>query len=98
MKELWTALVNLQTPPSESGDTECFTNVIAWADDPEDYRATITFLFEQSSCYVLDIEDCKCICDCMDVSVELAEQIIRTRSHPEDCIFGTLHYYPSKPC
>jgi hypothetical protein len=31
------------------------------------------------------------------VIAELAEQIERAKLEPESCIFGTLHYYPSKP-
>jgi hypothetical protein len=37
MKELWTAQVHLLTPPAEFGDTKCFTNLVAWADDAEDF-------------------------------------------------------------
>jgi hypothetical protein len=28
---------------------------------------------------------------------ELAKQIEQAKSQPGECIFGTLHYYPSRP-
>ena len=97
VKELWTALVKLLTPPSESCDTECFTNVVAWANGPDDYRATISRLFEKSRCFVLDVEQCKLIADFEEIGEELPEQVERATIQPEGCIFGALHYYPSRP-
>ena len=97
MKVLWTALVELLTPPSESGDTMCFTNVVAWAESPDDYAASLATLFGKSDCSVLSIERCLLVDDGGTVSEELSEQIARAREHPDDCIFGELHYYPSKP-
>ena len=97
MKELWTALVELLTPPNETGNTKCYTNVVAWADDPKDYSDVISSLFEKSDCSVLEIEQCVRVSDCTDIPEELLEQIERAKTHPEDCIFGHLHYYPSKP-
>jgi hypothetical protein len=58
MKELWTALVEILTPPSESGDTKCCTDVVAWAENPDDYRNRIALLFEKSDCSVIGIEKC----------------------------------------
>ena len=99
MKELWTALVELLTPPSysDSGDTRCFTNVVAWAESPEDYIATVSRLFEKSDCIVLSVEKCVRVSDCDSIPEDLLRQIERAKAHPEDCIFGTLHYYSSPP-
>jgi hypothetical protein len=97
MKELWTAQVELLTPPSDVGDTKCFTNVVAWAEDPTDYSAAISRLFDESDCTVLSIEQCVRVADCTDIPNQLLAQIERARAHPEDCIFGALHYYPSRP-
>jgi hypothetical protein len=97
MKELWTGRVELLTPPTELGDTKCFTNVVAWANDPKDYSDVISHLFEKSDCSVLDVEQCVRVADCTDIPEDLQRQIERAKTHSEDCIFGTLYYYPSKP-
>jgi hypothetical protein len=99
MKELWTALVELLTPPSysDSGDTRCFTNVVAWAESPQEYTATVSALFEKSDCVVLSVEQCVRVSDCDDIPEDLLRQVERAKTHPKDCIFGTLHYYPSPP-
>jgi hypothetical protein len=97
MVELWTGRVHLLTPPSEVGDTKCYTNVVAWAQSSDDFVRAISSIFEKSSCYVLDVEDCERIDDCMNITEALEGQIERAKIQPEDCIFGTLHYYPSKP-
>jgi hypothetical protein len=31
------------------------------------------------------------------ITEELAEQIEHAKTQPGGCVFGTLHYYPSKP-
>jgi hypothetical protein len=97
MKELWTALVELLTPANETGNTKCYTNVVAWADDAEDFQKKVSRILEKESWFVLSFEDCTTVTRDDDVPEELAEQIETARTHPEDCIFGTLHYYPSKP-
>ncbi len=97
MKELWTASVELHTPPSETGDTKCFTNVVAWAEDREGYASAISSFFKKSNCFVLAIKQCIRITDCTDIPEELQGQIERAKAYPEDCVLGTLHYYPSKP-
>ena len=97
MKKMWTALVEILTPPNELGNTKAYTNVVAWAENEKEYRASISNLFEKSDCFVLEVEQCMRIADCTNLSKELSEQIERSKAHPEDCIFGTLHYYPSKP-
>jgi hypothetical protein len=37
--------VHLLTPPAEFGDTKCCTNVVAWAEDAEDFTATVSAFF-----------------------------------------------------
>jgi 2-oxo-4-hydroxy-4-carboxy--5-ureidoimidazoline (OHCU) decarboxylase len=97
MKELWTAQVHLLTPPAEFGDTKCCTNVVAWADDKDDFAATVAGIFERRSWTILSVHQCKRVADCEVVIEELAEQIERAKMEPDSFIFGTLHYYPSKP-
>lgn len=97
MKELWTAQVHLLTPPAEFGDTRCCTNVVAWAKDEESYLSTVKAIFERRNWTVLSVHQCKRVADCGPVIEEHAEQIERAKEQPGECIFGTLHYYPSKP-
>jgi hypothetical protein len=97
MKQLWTGLFELLTPPSESGDTGCFTNIVAWATDVGDFRAKVARILEKDSWFVVDVEKCVTVSEGQDVPDELAEQIETARTRPDDCIFGTLHYFPSKP-
>jgi hypothetical protein len=97
MKELWTSLVELLTPPSEGGDTKCFTNIVAMADDAEDFQTKVSRILEKDSWFVLSYEGCATVTRDDDVPEELAEQIEMASTRPEDCIFGTLHYFPSKP-
>ncbi|HEY1254539.1 MAG TPA: hypothetical protein VGF01_07140 [Terracidiphilus sp.] len=97
MKELWTAQVHLLTPPAEFGDTKCCTNVVAWAVDEEDFAANIAAIFERRCWTILSVHQCKRASDREGVIAELAEQIEEARNQPGACIFGTLHYYPSKP-
>lgn len=95
MKELWVALVELLTPPNKDGDTRCYTQVVAWAENPEDYKERITCLFKKSACSVLEVEQCARLAELDDLTEELERQAERARIQPEDCIFGTLNYYPS---
>ena len=97
MKELWTGLFELLTPPSESGNTGCFTNIVAWASDVEDFQANVSRILEKDSWFVVSVKDCVPIAKCQDVPDELAEQIETARTRPDDCVFGELHYFPSKP-
>ncbi len=97
MSDLWTGLVTLLTPPSQSGDTACFTNIVAWAKDPEDYKARISRLLEKNSYFVIGVGQCVRVPDCGDLSAELSDQIHIAVTQPHDCVFGTLHYYPSRP-
>jgi hypothetical protein len=96
MKELWTDRAELLTPPTEFGDTKCFANFVAWADDAEDFQRKVLRILEKDSWFVLSFEDCTTVARGDDVPEELAEQIETASTRPEDCIFGALHYYPSK--
>jgi len=57
MRELWTGRVELLTPPTEWGDTKCFTNVFAWADGPEDFATIIDRNLKSEGIAVLNIEE-----------------------------------------
>jgi hypothetical protein len=97
MKELWTGQFELLTPPSETGDTGCFTNIVAWANDAEDFQAKVSQILACDFWLVVSVENCLPINKCGNVPDVLAEQIETATTHPDDCIFGTLHYFPSKP-
>jgi hypothetical protein len=97
MKELWAAQIHILTPPAEFGDTKAFTNVVAWAENAEDFRAAVSSVFARRHWSILNMKDCKPAADCTAMIEELAEQIERAKQQPGGCIFGTLHYYPSKP-
>jgi len=97
MKELWTGLFELLTPPSESGDTGCYTNFVAWAADEEDFRSKVSGILEKYSWFVVSVENCMIVDKCGDVPDELADQIQTARTRPDDCVHGILHYFPSKP-
>jgi hypothetical protein len=97
MKELWTGQVHILTPPSESGDTKALTNVVAWAENSEDFSATISTILARRQWSILSMQQCKRAADCAITIEELSDQIEQARREPGSCIFGTLHYYPSKP-
>jgi hypothetical protein len=97
MKELWTAQVHLLTPPTEFGDTKCCTNVVAWAEDAEGFIATVSAIFARRHWTILNVQQCSRVSECAAMIAELAEQIEEAKMQPDSCIFGTLHYYPSKP-
>lgn len=96
MKELWTGHFELLTPPSESGDTGCFTNIVAWASDVEEFRSKVSRILEKDSWFVVDVENCVAVRQCEYIPEALAEQIETARTRPDDCDFGTLHYFPSR--
>jgi len=97
MKELWTAQVHLLTPPSAGGNTRCCTNVVAWAENQADYQLSLTDIFARRSWSILNIYKCRRASMCLPLDDELAEQFDKANEQPGSCIFGTLHYYPSKP-
>jgi hypothetical protein len=98
MKELWTAQVHILTPPSAGDNTRCCTNVVAWAESPTDYEIKLNSFFAHRHWSILSIRQCVRVANCIPTTDELLRQIERARSQQEGCIFGTLCYYPSKPC
>jgi hypothetical protein len=97
MKELWTARVHLLTPPAEFGDTKCCTNIVAWAENPEDFIVTTSAVLARRNWSIFSVQQCRRAADCTAMIEELAEQIELAKIEPGSCIFGTLQYYPSKP-
>jgi hypothetical protein len=97
MREMYTALVKLLTPPSEFGDTKCFTNVVAWAEDPDDYTATISRKLEIEGIFVLEVEQCHRVSDYEEIPEDMLRFIEWAKTHPENCIIGDREYYPSRP-
>jgi hypothetical protein len=95
MEELWTGRFELLTPPSESGDTGCFTNLVAGASDAEEFRSKVSQILERDSWFVVSVENCVPLSQFQDVPDALAGQIERATAHPDDRVFGTLHYFPS---
>ncbi len=96
MKELWTAQAHLLTPPAKSGDTKCFTYVVAWAEDAEDFAKTIATIFARRHWTVLEMHKIMRADECTLKTAELAEQIERAKVGPDTCIIGVRCYYPSK--
>jgi hypothetical protein len=97
MKELWTGQVHILTPPAELGNTRALTNVVAWAEDAEDFQRRVSSIFARRHWSILSVQQCKRADDCSMIIEELAEQIEHAKTQPGGCVFGTLHYYPSKP-
>jgi ABC-type phosphate transport system substrate-binding protein len=97
MREIWTATIEVLTAPSESGDTKAFTNVVAWASDPDEYGDVVKRVLNGYGLAVIGIDECQPISSCDQIAEELAGQIERARKNPNACIYSTLHYYPSKP-
>jgi hypothetical protein len=97
MKELWTAQVHLLTPPAELGDTKCWTNVVAWASDADEFNATVASILARRDWSILSVQQCIRAAECVAMIAEHADQIERAKMEPESCIFGTLYYYPSRP-
>jgi hypothetical protein len=96
MNALWTAQVHLLTPPNEVGDTRCCTNVVAWGRNASEFGANITTILGRRGWTVLSIVQCRRAEQCIILTDEITEQIEEARKVEGSCIFGTLHYYPSK--
>jgi len=96
MNALWTAQVHLLTAPNEFGDTRCYTNVVAWGRSAAEFGATISAILGRRNWSVLSIVQCRRAEQCIILTDEIAEQIEEARKKEGSCIFGTLHYYPSK--
>lgn len=97
MRELWTGQAHILTPPADFGDTRALTNVVAWAEDAEDFTARVSSIFARRHWTVLGMKQCQRAAECTAIVEELAEQIEHAKKQANGCVFGTLHYYPSKP-
>jgi hypothetical protein len=96
MNALWTAQVHLLTAPNDAGDTRCYTNVAAWGRSAAEFGANISTILGRRGWEVLSIVQCRRAENCIILTDEMAEQIEEARKQEGSCIFGTLHYYPSK--
>jgi hypothetical protein len=96
MNALWTAQVHLLTPPNEVGDTRCYTNVVAWGRTAAEFGANVTTILGRRAWTVLSIVQCRRSEQCILPSDEMTAQIEEAGRIEGSCIFGTLHYYPSK--
>jgi hypothetical protein len=98
MKELWIGVVEVLTEPSPgTGNTLAFTNVVAWADAASDYVSSVNAMLSGYGWTVLNIDHLRPISGDSKFSDEIAEIIERAKTNPSGCIFGTFHYYPSRP-
>ena len=97
MSILWTAQVHLLTPPAEFGDTRCYTNVVAWGNSPADFSNNVCTILGRRSWTVLSIMQCRRAANLTTDSYELNQQLDEAAKKEGCCIFGTLHYYPSRP-
>lgn len=96
MKEPWTGQVHLLTPPVKSGNTRCWVNVVALAESTDEYSAMVRSTLARRSWSVLEIRRCVPAAECMEPIREHKLQIEQVREGLEQCICGTLHYYPSR--
>jgi hypothetical protein len=60
--------------------------------------ASLSTLFARRHWSILSIRQCIRVANCIPTTDELARQIERAGRRTGSCIFGTLFYYPSKPC
>lgn len=97
MKELWTGRIELLTPPSEFGDTKCFTNAFLWAESPQDFAASISQHLEVEAAFVLQIEDCHRVTDDEVYPEETKPFLEWAEKNPNDFTTSDRHYYPSRP-
>jgi len=97
MEELWTGRVELLTPPTESGDTKAFTNIVTWASDVPQFRKTVESVLEEYGWSMIGIEDCGPVSALDSLGEEIADAVERAKENPRACIYTVFHYYPSKP-
>jgi hypothetical protein len=95
-RELWTAQVHLLTPPAPFGDTRCFSNVVAWGANEQEFGTAVSTIFARRQWTILGMQQCRRAAASSSTLAELSEQIEEAQRIPGSCIFGTLHYYPSK--
>ena len=96
MRELWIGEIEVLTEPT-GGNTRALTNVIAWADSKQEYGKSVSGTLEGRGWTVLRTENVRPVSQESNYREEIAEIIERARLIPKACIFGTLHYYPSRP-
>jgi len=96
LRELWIGEIEVLTEPT-GGNTRAYTNVIAWADSRQEYGRSASAVLEGYGWTVLKTENVRPVSRESNYREEIAEIIERARSIPKACIFGTLHYYPSRP-
>ena len=96
MDALWTAQVHLLTSPNEFGDTRCWVNVVAWGETPAKFADNVCTILGRRSWTVLSIVQTRRTASLTTFADEVAEQVELAEKKPGSCIFGTLHYYPSK--
>ena len=96
MKEAWTGQVHLLTPPAKSGNTRCWVNVVALAENTDEYAEIVRTTLALRSWSVLEIRRCIRASECPKPIREHKLQIEQVSKGLEQCICGTLHYYPSR--
>lgn len=97
MKQVWTGLVELLTPPSIFGDTRCFSNVFVWAEDAQDFAATVRHHLEAEGITLLEVEECHPVADEEDFPEDTKPFLGWIRENPGKFTTANRHYYPSKP-
>jgi hypothetical protein len=98
MRELWIGVVEVLTKSSVGdGNTRAFTNVVTWATTASDFVNSVTTVFAEYGWTVLSVENQRPIASETGFEEEITEIIERAKLIREACIFGTFHYYPSKP-
>ena len=97
MRELWTGRVEVLTPPTDSGDTKAFTNVVTWASNAHEFRNQVASVFEEYGWSLIGVEECGPVSahECLDE--ETFEVVARAKDIPKACIYMTFYYYSSKP-
>jgi hypothetical protein len=96
LRELWIGVIEVLTAPN-GGNTRALTNVIAWADSKQEFGRSASGMLEGYGWTVVGTANVRPVSQESNYREEIAAIIERARSIPEACIFGTLHYYPSRP-
>jgi hypothetical protein len=96
-KEIWTGRVEVLTPPTESGNTKAFTNVVTWASNSQSYKDTVESVFEKYGWILIGVEEYGPLTANETPGGFVADAAERAKDNPLACIYSTFHYYPSKP-
>ena len=96
MRELWIGVVEVLTAPN-GGNTRALTNVIAWADSKPEFERSASGVLEGFGWTVVRTDNIRPVSRESNYREEIAGMIEQAQSNPNSCIFGTLHYYPSRP-